>query len=52
MNLLRKSLLMRKTERRRSTDLTEKVAFPCGLSVQFMTLSSLLPMLGLGWHLT
>jgi hypothetical protein len=48
MNLLRKSLPMRKTEPRRRTDLTENIAFLCGLSAQFMTLSSLLPMLGQG----
>jgi hypothetical protein len=39
MNWLRNGLLMRKTELRRSTDLTEKIAFPCGLSAEFITLS-------------
>jgi hypothetical protein len=37
--LLRKSLLMRKTEHRRSIDLTDKVAFPCGLFAEFISLS-------------
>jgi hypothetical protein len=39
MNLLRNGLLMRKTEPRRRTVLTEKLAFPCGLSAEFITLS-------------
>ncbi len=38
MNSVRNSLLMRKTEPQRSTDLTEKVAFPCGLSAEFITI--------------
>jgi hypothetical protein len=41
MNLLRNGLLMQKTEPRRRTVLTEKVAFPCGLSAEFITLSSI-----------
>jgi hypothetical protein len=52
MNLRRKDLLMRKTEPRRSTDPTEKVAFLCGLSAEFIILSSLLPMLEQVWHQT
>jgi hypothetical protein len=45
MNLLRNGLLMRKTEPRRRTVLTEKVASPCGLSAEFITLSRLSPIL-------
>jgi hypothetical protein len=40
MNLLRNGLLMLKTKPRRRTDITEKVAFLCGLSAEFITLSS------------
>jgi hypothetical protein len=39
MNLLRNGLLMRKTGDRRRTELTEKFAFLCGLSAEFITRS-------------
>jgi hypothetical protein len=52
MNSVRNGLLVRKTELLRSTDLIEKVAFPCGLSAEFVILANLLPMLGQGWRLT
>ena len=41
MNLLRNGLLMRKTEDRGRTELTETFAFPCGFSAEFMTRSSI-----------
>jgi len=41
MNLLRNSLPMRKTRDRRKTELTEKPAFLCGFSVEFITRSKL-----------
>ena len=52
MNLLRNGLLIRKTEPRQRTVLTEKVAFPCGLSAEFVIVANLLPMLGQVWHHT
>ena len=39
MNLLRNGLLMRKTEDRRRTELTETFAFQCGCSAEFITRS-------------
>jgi len=39
MNLLRNSLLMRKTGDRRRTELTDKFAFLCGFSAEFITRS-------------
>src|SRR5215211_135669 len=46
MNLLRNSLLMRKTVDRRRTELTEIFAFLCGFPAEFITRSSHLPTLG------
>jgi hypothetical protein len=40
MNLLRNSLLMRKTGDRRRTELTEIFAFLCGFPAEFITRSS------------
>jgi hypothetical protein len=40
MNLLRNSLLIRKTGDRRRSELTEKFAFLCGFSAEFITRSS------------
>jgi hypothetical protein len=40
MNLLRNGLLMRKTGDRRRSDMSEKYAFVCGFSAEFITLSS------------
>jgi hypothetical protein len=45
MNLLRNGLLMLKTKPRRRNDLTEKFAFLCGLSAEFITLSNERPLL-------
>jgi hypothetical protein len=39
MNLLRNSLLMRKTGDRRRTELTEIFAFLCGFPAEFITRS-------------
>jgi hypothetical protein len=39
MNLLRNGLLMRKTGDRRRSDMSEKYAFVCGFSAEFITLS-------------
>jgi hypothetical protein len=36
----------------RCSDLIEKVAFPCGLSAEFVIVANLLPMLGQVWHHT
>jgi len=39
MNLLRNGLLMRKTGDRRRSDMSEKYAFVCSFSAEFITLS-------------
>jgi hypothetical protein len=41
MNLLRNGLLMRKTEDRGRTELTETFAFLCGFSAEFITRSTI-----------
>ena len=43
MNLLRNSLLMRKPEDRRRTELTETFAFLCGFPAEFITRSKANP---------
>jgi hypothetical protein len=43
MNLLRNSLLMRKTGDRRRTELTEIFAFLCGFPAEFITRSNRVP---------